>query len=237
MRSCLLIVAAFALGVAGQSCPTFQTNDFATVLAPRCAIASAAALPGTCDHTFFAALTVGNAGAMPGLRDQFLDCWPYDTGAGGTLPCCVDQCRRYASPSRCASDNNCVNLPGPQGGTASTCVNKNKLCMLFGSQGCGSKYWFCSNVTGSGSSVPCHYVNPTPAQAAEGQSVNDVCPAMHPVVIAMLALMFITFVAAVITVAVVVQRRQKAADEEEERRMQAEAAAAEAKRQRMQRRA
>lgn len=47
--------------------------------------------------------------------------------------------------------------------------------------------------------------------------MEEKCPALHPLVLAMLILMFVTFAGAVGVVAFVVWKNQRAADEEEAR--------------------
>jgi len=141
--------------------------------------------------------------------------------------CCVDNCAVQDSSS-CISAG-CALIPGR--GTASLCIGRNKLCGLLTGAQC-TYYSFCNRTSPTS---PCRFQGPKAINVAPGPSVADSCPALHPLVVAMLALMFITFVGAVVIVGIVVWRNQKKADEEEARREAAEAAAAEAKRQRQSR--
>jgi hypothetical protein len=141
--------------------------------------------------------------------------------------CCVDECH-VRKPSSCTTShgtNACMFVQGS--GTQLMCMVRDKVCALLTNATQCNMYSFCKFESGN-----CNFAEPTIPQGAAGDSVADKCPALHPVVIAMLALMFITFVGAVVLVAVVVYRNQKKFDDDEERRAQIEAATAEAKRSR-----
>jgi hypothetical protein len=140
---------------------------------------------------------------------------------------CVDECVVRTS---CMSSSICTLVPGRS--TALNCVSKDKLCSAFS----GSNASLCQSMPMCGfdsSSKACYFAPPSNPTTPPGESVAEKCPALHPIVIAMLVLMFLTFIAGVVIVAVVVIRNQKKADEEEQRKEQAAAAAAEAKRARV----
>uniref|UniRef100_A0A7S1MJR5 Uncharacterized protein n=1 Tax=Neobodo designis TaxID=312471 RepID=A0A7S1MJR5_NEODS len=141
--------------------------------------------------------------------------------------CCVDECavRKLSSCTTAhgSTPNTCMFVQGQ--GNTKMCMVRDKVCRMITNSTQCDIYSFCKFENSQ-----CIFATPTIPQGAAGDSVKDKCPALHPVVIAMLALMFVTFVGAVVLVAVVVYRNQKKFDEEEERRAQIEAATAEAKR-------
>lgn len=184
------------------------------------------ALPCTsipsCDEQRFAReLTIYSNNSL--WLNRYRMCTQSATGS-----CCVDVCA-MTDAGNCISAG-CALIPGR--GTDSLCISKNKLCGLLSTTQC-SLYPFCNKTDAA---QPCRFQGPKQVSAPPGESVADKCPALHPLVVAMLALMFVTFIGAVGIVGFVVWKNQKKADEEEARREQAEAAAAEAKRARSNRR-
>lgn len=155
---------------------------------------------------------------LQALDKRFLECEAYAN------TCCGDPCRLYTDLASCASDPTCVPLPGISA-TTFTCVQQNKMCALFDQWTCTNIYRFCKWTGGD-----CVYQQPITAAGAAGtlapdQTVDAKCPAMNPLVMVMLILMFVTFAAAVGVVAYVVWRNQKLSDEEE-RKAEAEQFAA-----------
>jgi hypothetical protein len=141
----------------------------------------------------------------------------------GTSQCCVDDCYARLSPA-CLNNPMCMLIPGA--GQTIECIRQSKVCAVLSLNATQcSRYSFCE-MQGS----TCVFKKMQAGEAPPGVSVADACPAMHPVVIAMLALMFATLLGAIGVVGFVVWRNQRKADEEDERRAQIEAAAAEAKR-------
>jgi hypothetical protein len=215
MSSALLVAALLVAAVAAQ-CPadvgTTLQKDICKSFTDGCSAAQ-----------FLARISLLNSSATDPVMKGYLDCWH----VGGA--CCVDECRVHKLKDSCVKSGQCAVLPG--NGRTNQCVNKNKLCGLLTPEQ-AKPYIFCKqDVTPGMYDVPAEFI----AAALDESAVTDKCPAMHPMVIAMLVLMFITLVAGVVVVAVVVIRNQKKADEEEARAEVAAAAAAEAKRARSRR--
>lgn len=138
--------------------------------------------------------------------------------------CCHDPCMEMDEAEECSTlGDECLPLPSSYF-KAAVCVNRNKLCALY-DEGTCRNYNFCTWVGGM-----CQYKVPTSGSGeitgAPGGTVADQCDAMHPLVLAMLILMFLSLAGAVGFVAYVVQKRQKQADEEEARAEAQEVAAA-----------
>lgn len=185
---------------------------------PMCATPNNA----VCDAAYFNNAFATSTNLL--VKTQFLTCIA-DSGA-----CCQDDCYVPASgssspvktPQECLNTNmdttatppvtRCAALPSTSLGSV-LCVNKEKLCMLLNENQCQARGSYCSWANGACKFQVSQFGGAT---AGPAKSAEDECPAMHPLVIAMLVLMFISLVVAVVVVAVTVIQRQKEADLEEQ---------------------
>lgn len=163
-----------------------------------------------------------NAGVLQNaIYMQYTTCSTF--GATSTTQCCVDPCNAWVSTDACSRDRRCIALPQSSSGSADNpcvCVLREKLCNLLPMNGgCSNpNYGFCGMSNGQ-----CTYIDPAGASASTatlppGGDVLSKCDSLHPMVIAMLALMFITLVGAIIIVGVIVVINQRKADREEAER-------------------
>ena len=209
--SCVCLLALTASLAAAQS--GFPSQCTAICLA---ASSAGGCDPKTIKTRLQASTTTSSQNA---LYNTFLCC---------SSACTVDQCSQFSDASSCLAVKGCA--PVPEQGGLVACIAQSKLCQLTPDNQCAG-YRFCSNSSGS-----CAFdVSSSAPSTDDGPSVADSCPAMHPMVVAMLVLMFLTFVGAVVLVAFVVVRNQRQADEDEKRAETAAAVEAEAERSRRQR--
>jgi hypothetical protein len=160
------------------------------------------------------------------IYTQFQACTATGASDSAGNRCCEDPCKAYSGTSTCTDNRNCAALPFHSNGGSeaeAVCVRREKLCSLLSvgsgvgdakNNQCGL-YSFCFNRGGV-----CDYVNPTSGAAAAatlapGEDVGSKCGALHPMVVAMLALMFVTLVGGIILVGVVVVLNQRKADAED----------------------
>jgi hypothetical protein len=107
------------------------------------------------------------------------------------------------------------------------CISSQLLCWSLNATQCATRR-YCSWVTAASfANSYCNYTTPLIAPAtALAQEMASTCPALHPVVLAILVVMFITLLGAIAVVVVVVvmnKKKQEDLDREDE---EAEAAAA-----------
>lgn len=203
---CLTALFIFLAWATDGACPGSTNTTF-------CSTAVSSAVPNpsvtTCTANFFAKLSSSSVNDM-----IFTSCIP----VAGELQCCADPCSSFPSASLCPSAS-CAPLrtAGGSGPAAPiNCVSRDKLCWRLVTETSCKTFKFCQ-----WSNSLCQFVVPTLSGGTGAPSVADVCPALHPAVVAMLALMFVSIVIAIVVVAVVVVVNQRKADkaalEEEER--------------------
>lgn len=133
--------------------------------------------------------------------------------------CATDVCFSHATGSSCVDGDQCS--PVPTGDFK--CMSSQLLCWSLNETQCASRK-YCAWVPVSGY---CNYTVPTVAPAtARALELQDDCPAIHPVVLAILIIMFVTLLIAVAIVVVVVVLNKKKQDELEREDEEAEAEAA-----------
>lgn len=114
--------------------------------------------------------------------------------------CCGDPCFLHSDFSSCASDpsGECIGLPSV--GTQALCVHRDKLCGMYNQSICEL------NPLCVFSASVCMFRSATSLFTPEPASP---CPALHPLVIAMLALMLFTFVVASICICCTARKYQQ----------------------------
>jgi hypothetical protein len=171
------------------------------------------AITQQCTATYFKA-QLNDTSISPTFRNALLTAFRNCNPGNGT-DCCSDPCAKHTRPSDCFAEPGCYPLSTAQ--DVVTCLTRSKLCSLATEGAWCNSMDYC---TWSSANSLCTWqlpVGKTPAPAsplAPDENVDEKCPGLHPLVIAMLALMFISFVAGVAVVVVVVRRKQMQADAE-----------------------
>lgn len=208
MRS--LVALAFLVATAAAQCAVTNAAD-----AKTCSYVTPTS--GTCTPQYF--LGEVNAADIPSALAQqyeyFMTCT--SQGATGADKCCPDPCGKHTGTDACAADYRCAALPvssspTPYAAATSKCVLKGKLCHLLSVANPNDceLYSFCFNDNGL-----CNYQNATaPGGAAALEDLDAKCGGLHPMVTAMLVLMFLTFVGGIAIVVITVIKKKKEADED-----------------------
>ena len=131
-----------------------------------------------------------------------------NTGGG----CVCDPCSSHPESNSCSADPAC--FWGPRYGT---CVSLGKMCVRFTSNATEcNNYKMCKH-----DGAICAFSTP----AAPVATLTD-CPPMHPFAVAMIILIFLTFVGMVIIISVMIVLRNRARAEEERNEEERDAEAA-----------
>jgi hypothetical protein len=138
-------------------------------------------------------------------------------GRGDGPGCAEDGCSSQKSGATCVAVSQCSPVPL----AAFRCASSQLLCWSYNETQCAQRR-YCSWTT---TAIPyCNYTVPLIAPAvAHAAELNDSCPAIHPVVLAILIIMFVTLLIAVGIVLVVVVLNKKKQDELEREEEEAEA--------------